>query len=51
MSIKHGGHIVGEIYEVRKGLWACAFRMLIGWAGKLQSRDITIIRQRYYFLS
>ena len=31
-----------EIHEVRKGLWAffldCAFRMLIGWAGRLRSR-------------
>ena len=32
---------VCEIHKVRKGLWAffldCAFRMLIGWAGR--SRD------------
>ena len=31
-----------EIHKVRKGLWAlfldCAFRMLIGWAGKFRSR-------------
>ena len=30
-----------KIYKARKGIWAfsldCAFRMLIGWAGKLQS--------------
>ena len=34
-------HIWGEICEVRKGIWAffvdCAFRMLIGCAGKLRS--------------
>ena len=40
MIIKHGGHIFGEIHEVRKGLWAsfldCAFGMLIGWADKFQ---------------
>ena len=44
MIVKDGRHIFGEIHEVRKGLWSffldCAFRMLIGWAGKLQSRDI-----------
>ena len=42
MVIKHGRHILGEIHEVRKGLWALfldfAFRMLIGWADKLRSR-------------
>ena len=42
MIIKHGRHIFGEIHEVRKGTWAffldCSFRMLIGWADKLQSR-------------
>ena len=40
MIIKHGRHILGEIHEVRKGLWAfflMSFRMLIGWAGKLRS--------------
>ena len=39
MIIKHGRHVFGEIHEVRKGLWAfflTAFRMLIGWAGKLR---------------
>ena len=34
MIIKHGGHILREMFEVRKGLWAffpdCAFRVLIG---------------------
>ena len=39
--IKHWRHIFGEIHEVRKDLWAffldCAFRMLIGRAGKLRS--------------
>ena len=38
---QHGRHVFGEIYEMRKGFWAlfldCAFRMLIGWAGKLRS--------------
>ena len=38
MIIKHGGHIFAEIHEVCKGLWVdCAFGMLIGWAGELQS--------------
>ena len=31
------------MHEVRKGLWAffldCAFQVLIGWPGKLQSRS------------
>ena len=44
MIIKRGRHILGEIHEVRKGLWAffldCAFRMLIGWAGKLQTHGV-----------
>ena len=39
MIIKLGRHICLRICEVRKDLWAffldCAFRMLIGWAGKL----------------
>ena len=47
MIIKHGGHIFGEIYKLRKGLWAffldCVFRVLIGWAGKLQSRGIFLL--------
>ena len=34
---------VWEMHKVRKGLWAlfldCDFRVLIGWAGKLRSRD------------
>ena len=34
MIIKHDRHILGEIHEVHKGLWAslldCAFWMLIG---------------------
>ena len=41
MIIKHGRRIWGEICEVRKGVWAffldCAFRLMIGWAGKLRS--------------
>ena len=45
MIIKHGRHIVWEIHEVRKDIWAfffrdCALRMLIGWAGKLRSRGV-----------
>ena len=37
---KHGGHIAGEIYKLRKGCgslfsWLCFFRRLIGCAGKL----------------
>ena len=44
MIIKHGRHILAEIHEVRKGLWAffldCAFRMLIGWTGELRSRGM-----------
>ena len=43
MIIKHGRYIFGEISEMRKGLWAfflgCAFRVLIGLEGKLQSGD------------
>ena len=40
--IKHDRHILAEIHKVRKGMWAfffldCAFRMLIGCGGKLQS--------------
>ena len=42
MIIKHGKYNFWEIHEVRKGLWAfyldCAFRVLIGWAGKVWSR-------------
>ena len=41
MIIKHGRHIVREIHEVCKGLWAFflyyAFWMLIGWGGKFRS--------------
>ena len=44
MIIKHDQHIFFSVHEVRKGLWDfyldCAFRMLIGWAGKLRSRDL-----------
>ena len=45
MIIKLGRHIYFlEIHEVRKGIRAfifyCALRMLIGWAGKLQSRGL-----------
>ena len=44
MIIKRGGHIFGEIYKLRKGLWTnfldCVFRVLIGWAGKLRSRGV-----------
>ena len=37
-------HTFWEIHEVRKGMWAFfpfhfAFRVLIGWAGNLRSRD------------
>ena len=43
MIIKHSRHIIWEIHGVCKGLWDffldCAFRMLIGWACKLRSRD------------
>ena len=43
MIDKHGRQIFGEIYEVRKGLWAfflgCAFGMLIGWTEKLRSHE------------
>ena len=44
MIIKYARQILGEIHEVRKGVWACfldcAFRMLIGWGGKLRSRAL-----------
>ena len=44
MIIKHGKHILGEIHEVRKGMWAFfllewAFQMPVGWGGELQSHD------------
>ena len=44
MIIKQGRHFFWiSFFEMRKGFWtffltACAFRMLIGWAGKLLSR-------------
>ena len=44
MISKHGRLFINlEIHGVCKGLWAffrdCPFWVLIGWAGKLQSRD------------
>ena len=49
MIIKHGRHVFGEIHEMRKGLWAflTAFRMLIGWAGKLRSRGHDLYKRQY----
>ena len=42
MIIEHGSLICFRIDELRKGLWAFfldrAFRVLIGWVGKLRSR-------------
>ena len=35
-----------EIHEVRKGLWAFFFLVLIGWAGKLWSRGKSLDHRR-----
>ena len=41
MVIKHGGHILGEIHEVRKGIWAFIFRLCFSDADWL-ARQISI---------
>ena len=47
--IKHDPRICLRNGEVRKGLWAffldCAFRVLIGWAGKLRSRGMHVLNR------
>ena len=42
MIIKHGGHIFGEIYKFRKGLWAFFLDLCFGcWlAGQANSNHV-----------
>ena len=51
MIIKHGRHVFEQFTRCVKVLWAffldCAFRVLIGWAGKLRSRGL-LLRYGFY---